>query len=58
MRAVLAGVTIASPSGDMIMPGFGEALTDDEVAAVTHYVVSHFGGATGTATSRDVHLTR
>ena len=45
--------------GQKAMPGFGWALSDDQVAAVVNYVRSHFGNAyTDEVTAADVKAAR
>jgi mono/diheme cytochrome c family protein len=40
------------------MPAFRADYSDQEIAAVANYVVEHFGGVTGRATSKDVARAR
>jgi mono/diheme cytochrome c family protein len=58
VRAVLAGVKIGSPRGDNLMPSFAAAYSDAEIAAVSNYVIGHFGGKRGNVTSADVRAAR
>jgi mono/diheme cytochrome c family protein len=58
IRAVLEGVKIGSPRGDNLMPSFAAAYSDAEIAAVTNYVIGHFGGKQGVVTSADVNAAR
>jgi mono/diheme cytochrome c family protein len=58
VRAVLAGVKIGSPRGDNLMPSFAAAYSDAEIAAVSNYVIGHFGGKQGSVTSADVRAAR
>jgi mono/diheme cytochrome c family protein len=58
VRAVLEGVKIGSPRGDNLMPSFAAAYSDAEIAAVSNYVIGHFGGKQGGVTSADVRAAR
>jgi mono/diheme cytochrome c family protein len=58
VRAVLEGVKIGSPRGDNLMPSFAAAYSDAEIAAVSNYVIGHFGGKRGSVTSADVRAAR
>jgi mono/diheme cytochrome c family protein len=58
VRAVLKGVKIGSPKGDNLMPSFGAAYSDAEIAAVSNYVIGHFGGKQGSVTAADVRAAR
>jgi len=40
------------------MPPFAEAYSDEEIAAVSNYVIGHFGGKQGKVTAADVHASR
>ena len=42
--AVLRGASTLPPSGDIaVMPAFGAAWSDDEIADVSNYVIARFG---------------
>jgi mono/diheme cytochrome c family protein len=41
-----------------MMPGFGSTYSDADVAAVTNYVLAHFGEKQGHVTADDVHRAR
>ena len=58
VRAVLEGVKIGSPRGNNLMPSFAAAYSDAEIAAVSNYVIGHFGGKQGRVTSADVRAAR
>jgi mono/diheme cytochrome c family protein len=58
VRAVLEGVKIGSPRGDNLMPSFAAAYSDAEIAAVSNYVIGHFGGKQGEVTAADVRAAR
>ena len=50
---------VAPVPATIAMPGFGWALSDDQVAAVVNYVRSHFGNAyTDEVTAADVKAAR
>jgi len=53
--AVLRGASTLPPSGDIaVMPAFGQAWSDDEIAAVSNYVVARFGAKPSKITAADV----
>jgi mono/diheme cytochrome c family protein len=54
IQTVLHGGSVRTEHGRAFMPGFAEAYSDAEIAAVSNYVVSHFGGQTGKATPKRV----
>jgi mono/diheme cytochrome c family protein len=58
VHAVLEGVKIGSPRGDNLMPSFAAAYSDAEIAAVSNYVIGHFGGKQGKVTAADVRASR
>jgi mono/diheme cytochrome c family protein len=58
VRAVLEGIKIGSPRGDNLMPSFAVAYSDAEIAAVSNYVIGHFGGKRGKVTPADVRASR
>jgi mono/diheme cytochrome c family protein len=58
VRAVLEGVKVGSPEGDNLMPSFAAAYSDEEIAAVSNYVIGHFGGKQSSVTSADVRAAR
>jgi len=58
VRAVLEGFKLGSPWGDNLMPSFAAAYSDAEIAAVSNYVIGHFGGRPGSVTSADVRAAR
>ena len=49
---------IGSPRGDTLMPSFAAAYSDEEIAAVSNYVIGHFGGKRDSVTSTDVRAAR
>lgn len=58
LRTILEGVKLRTAIGDAVMPAFGGILTDAEVAAVTNYVIAHFGGKAGRVAAADVKAAR
>lgn len=42
-QIVLSGTKRHTPDGALLMPVFGNAYTDDEIAAVANYVTARFG---------------
>ena len=53
-QAVIAGVHRASPQGEVVMPSFGDAYSDVEIAAVANYVTARFGAKASRLTAGDV----
>jgi mono/diheme cytochrome c family protein len=45
MQTILHGGVVNAPQGHQAMPAFGAAYSDEEIAALSSYVVQHFGGA-------------
>lgn len=58
VRAVLEGIKIGSPAGNNTMPRFADAYSDEEIAAVSNYVIGHFGGKQGKVTAAEVRAAR
>jgi mono/diheme cytochrome c family protein len=58
VRVIMEGTKVGSPAGDIAMPGFAGSLSDAEIAAISNYVIGHFGGKTGNVTSADVKSAR
>jgi len=57
--AVLRGATTLPPSGDIaIMPAFGQAWSDEDIAAVSNYVVARFGAKASAITGAEVQQLR
>jgi mono/diheme cytochrome c family protein len=53
--AVLRGASTLPPSGDVaIMPAFGSAWSDDDIAAVSNYVIARFGAKPSSITAEEV----
>ncbi|MFA5955890.1 cytochrome c [Hyphomicrobium sp.] len=53
-QAIIWGVTRHTPNGVVKMPGFGNAYSDDEIAAVANYVTARFGAEKSSITANDV----
>ena len=53
-QAILHGVTRDSAEGPVVMPAFGEAYSDVEIAALANYVTARFGAAPSAITAADV----
>jgi mono/diheme cytochrome c family protein len=57
--AVLRGASTLPPSGDVAtMPAFGAAWSDDDIAAVSNYVIARFGAAPSSITAAEVRRLR
>src|SRR5262245_47020981 len=53
--AVLRGASTLPPSGDIaVMPAFGDAWSDDDIAAVSNYVIARFGAKPSSITAEEV----
>jgi mono/diheme cytochrome c family protein len=57
-QIVLSGTHRLTPDGALSMPAFGNAYTDDEVAAVTNYVTARFGSKGSKLTAADIAALR
>ena len=53
-QVVLAGVKRATPDGEVRMPAFGDAYSNEEIAAVANYVTARFGTKASKLTPHDV----
>ncbi|MBR0854342.1 cytochrome c [Bradyrhizobium liaoningense] len=53
-QIVLSGTRRYTPDGALSMPAFGNAYTDDEIAAVANYVTARFGARGSKLTAKDV----
>ena len=58
VRVIMEGTKVGSAAGDIAMPGFAGSLSDPEIAAISNYVIGHFGGTTGSVTAADVKSAR
>jgi mono/diheme cytochrome c family protein len=55
---MLTGADLKTAKGRGYMPSFGDAYSDDELAAVANYVIGHFGGKSGKVTAQAVREQR
>ena len=53
-QAILHGVTRNSPQGPVVMPAFGQAYSDVEIAALANYVTARFGATPSAITPADI----
>jgi mono/diheme cytochrome c family protein len=53
-QIVIAGTKRHTPEGAISMPAFGDAYSDDEIAAVANYVTARFGTKPSQMTAQDV----
>jgi mono/diheme cytochrome c family protein len=53
-QIVISGTRRHTPEGVLSMPAFGNAYSDDEIAAVTNYVTARFGSKGSKLTAQDV----
>jgi len=53
-QIVISGTKRHTPDGALSMPAFGNAYTDDEIAAVANYVTARFGAKGSKLTAKDV----
>jgi mono/diheme cytochrome c family protein len=53
-EAILEGVKLRIGDTDVFMPAFASGYSDTEVAALTDYVLAHFGNKQGAVTPQDV----
>jgi mono/diheme cytochrome c family protein len=53
-QIVLSGTKRDTPEGALSMPAFGNAYSDDEIAAVANYVTARFGAKGSKLTAQDV----
>jgi mono/diheme cytochrome c family protein len=53
-QIVLAGMKRSSPAGVTPMPGFGEAYSDSDIAAVTNFVTTRFGTSASNLRAADI----
>ena len=58
MQVIIRGSDVTSQAGREFMPAFGGTLSDPEIAALTNYVLAHFGNKTGAVTAADVAQAR
>jgi len=53
-QIVISGTRRHTPDGVLSMPAFGNAYSDDEIAAVTNYVTARFGSQGSKLTASDI----
>jgi mono/diheme cytochrome c family protein len=53
-QIVISGTKRRTPDGALSMPAFGDAYSNDEIAAVANYVTARFGSKGSKLTARDV----
>ena len=53
-QIVISGTRRHTPAGAISMPAFGDAYSDDEIAAVANYVSARFGSEGSKLTAQDV----
>jgi len=58
VQMLLSGGKMTTQYGSGYMPSFANAYSDAELAAVTNYVLGHFGGKTGQVTPETVRAQR
>ncbi|MDL2407748.1 c-type cytochrome [Rhizobium calliandrae] len=58
LRIILDGSSDGVGTPTTAMPGFADAFSDAEIAALANYVTEHFDGRKGTVTPRDVAKAR
>ncbi|MBY5538249.1 c-type cytochrome [Rhizobium leguminosarum] len=58
VRVILHGSTDSIGTATSSMPSFAQAYSDSEIAALSNYVISHFGGKRGAVTPGDVEKAR
>jgi mono/diheme cytochrome c family protein len=59
LQVVLHGARLNSPGeGAAFMPAFGQAYSEVEIAAVSNYVLAHFGGKSPSLTAAEVAAAR
>ncbi len=57
-QIVLAGMKRTTPDGVTEMPGFGDAYSDADIAAVANYVTARFGASGSTLIAADIQKMR
>jgi mono/diheme cytochrome c family protein len=58
VRVIMEGTKVGSPAGDIAMPGSAGSLSNTEIAAISNYVIGHFGGKAGSVTATAVKSVR
>ena len=54
LSLVISGTKRNTPEGALSMPAFGNAYTDDEIAAVANFVTARFGAKGSKLTAQDI----
>ena len=54
VQIVISGTSRHTPEDAISMPAFGNAYSDDEIAAVANYVIARFGSKPSQVTAHDV----
>lgn len=58
VQVLLGGDKLENPHGDHFMPGFARGYSNQELAAVTNFVLEHFGHAQGEMTAEEIEKRR
>ncbi|WP_288194640.1 cytochrome c, partial [uncultured Phyllobacterium sp.] len=58
IQVILKGAHMTTPQGRQSMPAFANAYSDVEIAALSNYVLGHFGGKQSAITPADVAKAR
>ena len=58
VQTILNGNSVSAPQGQAAMPSFAAAYSDAEIAAMSGYVVQHFGGKSSRVTTKTVARAR
>ena len=59
MQVLIHGSRLkTNDDGDVFMPAFGSSYTDEELAAVSNYVIGHFGAKRSTIKPSDIAAAR
>ncbi len=58
IQVILHGSRMRTNGGDVFMPAFGSAYSDAEIAAVSNYVIGHFGGKQSELSPADIAAAR
>jgi len=58
VQVLLSGADLRAVHPTTFMPSFGKAYSDAELAAVSNYVIDHFGGKSGHVTAEGVRQSR
>jgi mono/diheme cytochrome c family protein len=58
LQVILHGSHLRIGEDDVMMPAFGSGYTDVEIAALSNYVIGHFGGKKSSITPADVAAAR